>query len=66
MLTGREGEIFDAVVVDESDRGVDIQIGDPAVLARIVTRNVDPGDDVRVRLVSADVERRTVVFERVS
>ena len=66
VMTGREGEIFDAVVVDESDRGIDIQIGDPAVLARIVTRNVDPGDDVRVRLVSTDIERRTVVFERVS
>lgn len=66
VLTGREGEIFEAVVVDESDRGVEIQIPDPAVLVRIGARKVDPGDDVRVRLVSVDIDARRVEFERVS
>ena len=66
VLSGREGEIFDAVVVDESDRGVEVQICEPAVLARLTARRVDPGDDIRVRLVLADPERRVVEFERVS
>lgn len=65
-LSGREGEIFDAVVVDEGEWGVEVQIAEPAVLARIRARGVDPGDDVRVRLVSVDVERFEIGFERVS
>jgi len=66
VLSGREGEIFDAVVVDEGEWGVEVQISDPAVLVRTSARRVDPGDDLRVRLVSADPEHRTVDFERVS
>lgn len=66
VLSGREGEIFDAVVVDEGDRGVEVQICDPAVLTRLPARRVDPGDDIRVRLVVADPSRRHVEFERVS
>ncbi len=66
VLAGREGEIFDAVVVDEHDRGVEVQISEPAVLARVAARRVDPGDDLRVRLVTADPERRFVEFVRVS
>ena len=66
VLTGSEGQIFDAVVIDESDRGVEIQISEPAILVRLSARHVDPGDEIRVRLVSVDVERRAVEFERVS
>ena len=65
-LAGREGEIFDAVVIDEGDWGVEVQIAEPAVLVRLPARRVDPGDDIRVRLESVDVERREVVFDRVS
>lgn len=66
VLAGREGELFDAVVVDEGEWGVEIQICEPAILTRISARRVDPGDDVRVRLVAADPIRRRVEFERVS
>jgi exoribonuclease R len=66
VLTGREGEIFDAVVVDEGEWGAEIQISEPAILARLPARRVDPGDDVRVRLVAADPDRRHVEFDRVS
>lgn len=66
VLAGREGEIFDAVVIDESDRGAEVQISEPAILTRITARRVDPGDDVRVRLESVDVDERRVEFERVS
>jgi exoribonuclease R len=65
-LSGREGEIFDAVVVDEGEWGVEVQICEPAILTRITARRVDPGDDVRVRLVAADPAGRRVAFERVS
>lgn len=66
VLSGCEGQIFDAVVVDESDRGVEIQIAEPAILVRLTARKVDPGDEVRVRLLSVDLEHRSVEFERVS
>jgi hypothetical protein len=58
--------LFDAVVTDEDDRGVQIQIIDPAIVARVDARHVDPGDRVRVRLVAAEPEHRAVRFERVS
>ena len=66
VLSGREGEVFDAVVIDESDRGVEVQIIDPAVLVRLSARRVDPGDEMRVRLESVDVERRSVTFQRIA
>lgn len=65
VLSGREGEVFDAAVVDESERGVEVQILDPAILVRLSARRVDPGDEVRIRLESVDVERRSVTFQRV-
>ncbi len=65
VLQGQEGEVFDAVVTDEDDRGVRIQVCEPAVVARVRARRVDPGDDVQVKLVGTDPTRRTVEFERV-
>jgi len=59
-------DLAEAVVLDEDDRGVVIQITDPAILARVEAHHVDPGDQVRVRLVAAEPENRTVRFERVS
>ncbi|MFT5026806.1 MAG: exoribonuclease R, partial [Ilumatobacter sp.] len=65
VLQGREGEVFDAVVTDEDDRGARIQVRDPAVVARVVARHVDPGDDIQVKLIKADPAERRVDFERV-
>lgn len=65
MLRGREGEVFDAIVVDEDDRGVQVQIGRPAVVARVGARHVDPGDEIRVRLVRANPSGPSVEFERI-
>jgi exoribonuclease R len=65
VLQGREGEVFDAVITDEDDRGARIQVRDPAVVARVVARRVDPGDDIQVKLVNADPAERRVDFERV-
>jgi exoribonuclease R len=66
VLDRCEGQLFDAVVIDEDDRGVLIQIADPAVVARVDAHHVDPGDPIRVRLVVAEPEQRTVRFDRVS
>ncbi len=65
LLQGREGEVFGAVVTDEDDRGARLQIADPAIVARTVARRVDPGDDIKVKLVSVDVAERRIEFERV-
>ncbi len=66
VLQGCEGDIFDAVVIDEGRFGVEVQIVEPAVLARLTARKVDPGDEIGVRLVSVDLDDGRVEFERVS
>lgn len=65
LLSGREGEVFGGIVVDEDDRGARVQIADPGVLVRVKASRVDPGSEVRVKLVTVDVEARRVEFERV-
>jgi exoribonuclease R len=65
VLQSRVGEVFDAVVTDEDDRGARIQICDPAVVARAVARRVDPGDDIQVKLTAVNVSDRSIEFERV-
>jgi ribosomal protein S1 len=35
------------------------------VVARVVARHVDPGDDIQVKLINADPAERRVDFERV-
>lgn len=65
-LDGRQGDTFDAVVIDEDERGAQVQIADPAVVARVTARDVDPGDTVKVRLVGVDRATRRVDFERVA
>ena len=57
LLAGREGEVFDAVVID---KGV-VQLSDPAVRGKL-TGEAATGDDVRVRLDRADPVARTVAF----
>lgn len=65
LLSGREGDVFDGVIVDEDQRGPVMQIADPAVLSRIRASHVTPGDDVRAKLISANPDERNVEFERV-
>jgi exoribonuclease R len=65
MLRGREGEVFPAVVTDLDDRGARMQLHDLPVVARITAHHVAPGDTLRVKLVAADPDKRTISFERV-
>jgi exoribonuclease R len=66
FLAGREGEVFDGVIVDEDRHGPVMQIVEPAILARVRAARVDPGSPVRVKLVEADVAARRVEFQRVA
>lgn len=70
ILSGREGESFDAVVTDLGDPRsggqARIQLCAEPVVARVTAHGALPGADIRVRLLSADPARRQVAFERVS
>ena len=66
VLQGREGTVFEAVVTDVDDRGARIQLSDVAIVARVNAERVAPGDRLRVRLVEASPEQRSVRFERVA
>lgn len=65
LLQDQVGQVFDAVVTDEDDRGVRIQICEPAIIARAKARRVDPGDEIKVKLIAVDPESRSIDFERV-
>ena len=58
LLAGREGERFDAVVIDDAL----VQLRDPAVRARLDGVSPAPGSEVSVRLDRADPATRTVTF----
>jgi exoribonuclease R len=58
LLAGREGEEFDAVVIDEKV----VQLREPAVRGHLEPASPAPGTEVRVRLDEADPATRRVVF----
>ncbi|GMA30214.1 RNB domain-containing ribonuclease [Litorihabitans aurantiacus] len=74
LLSGREGEVLDAVVVEstpsreegrEGEARATVLVDEPAVRSRIAgpADALVLGTRVRVRVVGADVERRTVALE---
>jgi exoribonuclease R len=62
MLHGREGRTFPAVVTDIDERGARMQLCKLPVVARVVAEGARPGDELMVKLVSADAERRELRF----
>lgn len=66
VLEGREGSRFPAVVTDVDEHGARIHLVDLAVVSRVDAPGVLPGDQIIVELVSADVARREVKFQRVA
>ena len=66
LLQGHEGTTYRAVVVDDDDEATRIQLCDVAVVAKTKARGVQPGDEVRVKLIEADPAQRLVRFERVA
>ena len=65
LLAGREGEVFDGVVVDASDDGTSgvLQLADPVVHAKVTGTGLEAGTRQRMRLVATDVATRTVRLE---
>jgi exoribonuclease R len=66
FLSGREGEVFEAVVTDLPESGARIQLCTAPVVAHVAAHGVEPGDRIRVKLLHADTERRTLQLQRVS
>ncbi len=64
LLHGREGETLRAVVVDHAEKGMDVQLVDVPVLARVSGDRAALGSEVQVRLESADVAAGKVVLTR--
>jgi exoribonuclease R len=64
VLEKHLGDTFEAVVVDvdQRDGGGTVQLRDPAVLGRCQGDNLPLGEEVRVRLIEADVMKRVVRF----
>jgi exoribonuclease R len=63
MLEGREGETFRAVVTDFVDHGVRVQLADMPVVASVKASGLRQGDNLDLKLVSADPDQRSIVFE---
>jgi len=62
LLSGREGERFDAVVTGVDSRGADIQLCALPVTARLDPAGLTAGDRITVRLSDADTARGSVAF----
>lgn len=62
-LKDRVGETFDAVVTGRGRNNSMLMVADPAVIASIDDRSLEPGAEIRVRLVSADPDQRRLKFE---
>jgi len=62
LLRGREGQVFQAVVVDAEDGRGTVVLDDLAIRGRCTGEALRPGTRVRVRLEEADVAARTVRF----
>jgi exoribonuclease R len=61
-LVGRVGDVFDAVVTSV-ERGVaNIQLSEPPVWAKVAAPSAQPGDEVRVKLVSSDPATQQIRF----
>ncbi|GAA4180893.1 RNB domain-containing ribonuclease [Gryllotalpicola koreensis] len=62
VLSGRVGEEFDAVVLAQNHTKTRIQLAEPAVEASVDSIAGNPGDVVRVRLVSTSIATGALVF----
>lgn len=62
VLSGREGEVFQAIVTDVGDSGARIQLCQVPVVARVNGPGLLPGVAIKVRLDTADPARRALSF----
>ncbi len=62
VLHGREGEVFEAVVLAQRGDGARVQLTDPPVGAKVKGLDAAAGATVLLRLVSASISDGTVTF----
>lgn len=63
MLKGRQGEMFKAVVTDVADQRMRVQLSNMPVVANVKASGFRQGDSLTLRLVSADPDQRSIVFQ---
>lgn len=66
LLLGREGEVFDAVVLGGNGSGARVQLAAPSVAAKVPGFSAPAGSAVRLRLESADVATGVTTFAPVA
>jgi exoribonuclease-2 len=66
LLESQIGRQFDAIVTGASEKGVWVRVNHPVAEGKVMRgeRGLDVGDRARVRLMSVDVERGFIDFER--
>jgi len=67
LLSGRIGQVFDGLVTGAAPKGTYARLLNFPAEGRVVRgyNGIDVGDQVRVRLVAADVDRGYIDLERV-
>lgn len=65
VLSGRVGELFDAVVLSQNHTRTRIELAEPPVEASVDGVVGEPGATLRVRLVSATIATGSLAFEAV-
>lgn len=63
LLADRIGQTFAAVVLSADDHRGEISVEEPAIRAQCTGASLQPGQQIKARLVAADVATRTVRFE---
>ena len=64
-LLGREGEVFNGVVVEDAGPTSVVHLMDEGIRIRLKLADAVAGDAVRLRLMTADPVKRTLTFEPV-
>jgi exoribonuclease-2 len=66
FLSGRIGEIFDALVTGASEKGTWVRVMKPPVEGKLMTgyEGIDVGDQIKVRLTGLNIERGFIDFAR--
>jgi exoribonuclease R len=66
LLESRIGAQFDAIITGASGKGTWVRITNPPVEGRLIAgeKDLDVGQKLRVKLVSTDVERGFIDFEK--
>ncbi len=68
LLSSRVGQTFDAICTGAADKGTWVRIFEPPVEGKLVhgVKGVDVGSKLRVKLVSTDIKRGFIDFEKIN